>query len=321
MVAYIGRRLAQLVPTVLGISVLAFLLGRLAPGDPAHIAFVRLRGRQPGAAELQRFREQLGLEGSLIRQFFDWFAGLFRGDLGVSFATGRPVAEELLSRLPATLQLAAAGLLVALVVAIPVGVVAALYRNRAADHLLRIGAMFGASVPSYWLAYLLIIAFAVNMHLLPSGGRGGLSHLVLPALALGLGDSAILARLTRSSLLEVLEEDYVRTARAKGLPEWKVLTRHGLGNAMNAVATQAALAFGWLIAYSAIIEIIFVWPGIGRLALEAITARDYAVIQGFVVLAGVLFVLINLAVDILYVWLDPRVTLGSTRQAAAEGAV
>lgn len=319
MIGYLGRRLAQLAPTLLGISVLAFALGHLAPGDPAYVAFVRLRGRQPSDAELERMREQLGLDAGLVEQFVSWIIGALQGDLGTSFATGRPVADELLSRLPATLQLASAGLLVAVAVAIPVGVVAALYRNRTVDHVLRVGAMFGASVPSYWLAYLLIIAFAVNLHVLPSGGRGGWTHLILPALALGLGDSAILARLTRSSLLDVLEENHVRTARAKGLPEWKVVGRHGLGNALNAVVTQAALSFGWLIAYSAIIEIIFVWPGIGRLALEAIQARDYPVIQGFVVLAGTLFVVINLVVDLLYVWLDPRVTYARPSTAVAEG--
>lgn len=315
MLPYIARRFAYLIPTLVGISILAFALGRIAPGDPAYLVFARTHGRQPSHAELVATRARLGLDEPVAQQYLSWAAAAVQGDLGTSFTTRQPVAQELLSRFPVTLQLAVAGLVVALVIAIPVGVLAAVHRNRLADQVVRVGSMFGASVPAFWLAYLLIILFAVKLHLLPTGGRGGLEHLILPALALGLTDSAVLARLTRSSLLDVLGENYVRTARAKGLPEWKVVLRHGLGNSLAAVVTQTALTFGWLLAYSAIIEIIFVWPGIGRFAVEAITQRDYAVIQGFVLFAGAVFVLINLTVDLLYVWLDPRVTLGERRLA------
>lgn len=316
MVSYIARRLAYLLPTMLGISLLAFALGRLAPGDAAFVYFQRTHGRQPSQSELVATRHRLGLDEPVPVQFADWVADAATGDLGTSFTNGRPVLEELTSRLPATLQLAGAALAIAVIIAIPVGVVAALYRNRLVDQITRVGAMLGASMPGFWLAYLLIIAFAVNLGWLPSGGRGGLKHLVLPALALGLTDSAILARLMRSSLLEVLDENYVRTARAKGLAEWQVVVRHGLGNSLNAVLTQAALTFGWLLAYSAIIEIIFVWPGVGRLAIEAINQRDYPMIQGFVVFAGAVFVVINLVVDLLYQWLDPRVSVGQPRPVA-----
>ncbi|MDP8969709.1 MAG: ABC transporter permease [Actinomycetota bacterium] len=317
---YLARRLAYLVPTLVGISLLAFTLGHVAPGDAAAEYFQRLHGRPPSQAELVNARDRLGLDEPLPVQYADWLTDAVRGDLGRAFSTGRPVTGELLSRFPVTLQLAGAAMVVALVIAMPVGIVAALYRNRAIDQVVRVGAMLGASLPGFWLAYLLIIAFSVKLGVLPSGGQGGFEHLILPALALGLADSAILARLMRSSLLEVMGENYVRTARAKGVAEWKVVTRHGLGNSLSAVATQAAITLGWLLAYSAIIEVIFVWPGIGRLALEAIYARDYPLIQGFVVFAGAIFVVINLLVDLLYRWLDPRVTLGDGSAAVAQGA-
>lgn len=219
------------------------------------------------------------------------------------------MTDELLQRFPATLEITLAASLIALVIAIPVAVIAAMWRNRLLDQLTRGGAMLAASVPSFWLAFVLIIVFSVQLDLLPAVGRGGLEHLVLPALALGLGEAAILARLARSSLLEVLGEDYILTARAKGLSERAVIVRHALRNSMTAVVTQTGLMLGFLLAYSAIIEVVFVWPGIGRFVVEAIAARDYPVLQGFVVFAGTVFLLINLVVDLVYTWLDPRVTL------------
>lgn len=227
------------------------------------------------------------------------------------------MTKELLERFPATLEITLAATLVAVAVALPVGVLAAVRRNTLLDQVTRAGAMLAASTPSFWLAFLLIIVFSVQLDLLPASGRGGLEHLLLPALALGLAEAAILARLTRSSLLEVLREDYVTTARAKGLPERAVILRHALRNALAAVVTQVGLIFGFLLAYSAIIEIVFVWPGIGRYVVEAIGQRDYAVIQGFAVFAGTLFLLINLIVDLVYLWLDPRVELGAQRREAA----
>ncbi|MDP8971406.1 MAG: ABC transporter permease [Actinomycetota bacterium] len=317
MIAYIARRLLYLVPTWLGLSLLAFVLGNLAPGDPVRAYFQRNRGRPPTEAELALVRDRFGLDDPFVERLVDWVAGAVQADLGTSFSTGGPVLEELLSRLPATLQLAGAAMVVALLIAIPVGVVAAVYRNRIVDQAMRVGAMLGASMPEFFLAYLLIILLSVELHLLPSVGRGSLRHLVMPALALGLTDSAILARLMRSSLLEVLGENYVRTARAKGLPEWKVVVRHGVGNSLTAVVTEAGLTFGALLAFSAIVEVIFVWPGIGRLVLEAINQRDYPVIQGFVLFAGTVFLVLNLLVDLAYLWLDPRVRLAGQREPVA----
>lgn len=317
MLAYIVRRVAYLVPTWVGLSLLAFVLGSIAPGNPVLVYFQRIHARPPTPTELEMLRAQFGLDQPLPVRYVEWVAGAMQGDLGTSFSTGRPVLEELVARFGATVQLAGSAMVVALLIALPVGIVAALYRNRFIDQGLRIGALVGASLPGYFLAYILIIVFSVHLGWLPSVGRGGLAHLVMPAVALGLGESAILARLMRSSLLEVLQENYVRAARAKGLRESTVLVRHGVGNALTAVVTEAGLAFGALLAFSAIIEVIFVWPGIGRLLLEAITQRDYPIIQGFVLFAGTVFVFLNLAVDLIYVWLDPRVQLGARRTPGA----
>jgi ABC-type dipeptide/oligopeptide/nickel transport system permease component len=317
LIAYIARRVLYLVPTWLGITVLAFVLFSLTPGDPGVTYFVRKYDRHPNPRELAEVRERFGFDKPLHEQYVSWVANALQGDLGTSFTTGRPVTEELIERFPATLELAGAGTLLAVAIAIPLGVLAAVRRNSLLDQLTRAAATLAASVPSFWLALLLIIVFSVELQLLPATGRSGIESLVLPALALGLGEAALVARLARSSLLEVLGEDYVATARAKGISERAVIVRHGLRNALTAVVTQVGLTFGFLLAYSAIIEVVFVWPGIGRLAVDAIFQRDLPVIQGFVVFAGTVFILINLAVDLLYLRLDPRVTLGPTERVAA----
>lgn len=317
MASYIARRVAYLIPIWLGITVLAFLISTLAPGDPARIYFQRTHGRQPSQQELQIVRDRFNLDKPVVEQYVSWLSGAVRGDLGVSFTTGKPVLNELLLRFPATLTLAFWATVVTVVIAIPIGILAAIKRNSVLDQVTRAMSMLGASIPSFWLALLLIILFSVKLQWLPASGQQGWESLILPALALGLGDAAVVARLTRSSLLEILNEDYVKTARAKGLSEGRIMIRHILRNGMAAVVTQIGLAFGFLLAYSAIVEVIFVWPGIGRLAVDAIGQRDYTMIQGFVVFAGSIFVLINLAVDLFYMWLDPRVTLGG--QGAVAG--
>lgn len=317
MIGYIARRLVYLVPTWLGITLLAFVLFTLTPGDPAATYFIRKFDRHPNPRELAEVRERFGFDEPLHEQYVNWVVNALQGDLGTSFTTGRPVAEELINRFPATLELAAAGTLLAIAIAVPLGILAAVRRNSLLDQLTRAAATLAASVPSFWLALLLIIVFSVELQLLPATGRSGIESLILPALALGLGEAALVARLARSSLLEVLGEDYIATARAKGISERAVIVRHGLRNALTAVVTQVGLTFGFLLAYSAIIEVVFVWPGIGRLAVDAIFQRDLPVIQGFVVFAGTVFILINLVVDLLYLKLDPRVTLGPREQMAA----
>jgi peptide/nickel transport system permease protein len=295
------------------------VLFNLTPGDPARVSFERQQGRPPTPAELELARERFGLEGSAPERYLNWLADAARGDLGTSFSTGDSVTNELISRFPATLQLAGAATLLAIVIGLPIGILAAIRRNSLIDQVSRGAAMLAASTPEFWLAYLLIILFSVKLQVLPAVGYGGLDNLVLPAFALALAEAAIVARLARSSLLEVLGEDYITTARAKGISERQVIVRHALRNALNAVVTQIGLIFAVLLAYSFIIEVIFVWPGIGRYTVDAIGQRDYTVLQGSLVFAGTVFILVSLIVDLIYLWLDPRVTLGPRQRAVAAG--
>jgi peptide/nickel transport system permease protein len=313
---YVLRRVAYLVPTWLGITLLAFVMAQFAPGDPAAAFFAREHGRPGSTAEVERTRDALGLSDPAPQRYLRSVTDALHGDLGTSYTSGRPVADELLERFPATLELGVAGTLLAVAIGLPLGILAALRRNSVIDQLTRGGSLIAASMPSFWIAYLLIILFSIKLHLLPSFGAGGLDHLVLPALALALGEAGLVARLARSSLLEVLGQDYMTTARAKGLPERRTIGLHAMKNALAPVVTQVGLIFGFLIAYSAIVEVIFIWPGIGRLAVESITQRDYPVIQGFVIFAGTVFVLVNLLVDLIYQRLDPRITLGAEQRPA-----
>ena len=314
---YVVRRVAYLVPTWIGITLLAFVMGLFAPGDPAAEVFARAHGgRLPSTPELARTRHELGLDDPAPERYLRSVTAAIQGDLGTSYASGRPVMDELLERFPATLQLATAATLLAVLLGLPLGVLAALRRNSLLDHVTRGASLVAASIPSFWLAYLLIILFSVKLQLLPSFGTGGLDHLILPALALALGEAGLVARLARASMLEVLSKEYMTAARARGLRERRVIGLHAMKNALAPVITQIGLIFGFLLAYSAIVEVIFVWPGIGRLAVEAITQRDYPVIQGVVIFAGTVFILVNLVVDLLYQRLDPRVTIGPEQRAA-----
>jgi peptide/nickel transport system permease protein len=308
---YLLRRIASLIPVWLGISFFAFALATIAPGDPAQLILERSLDEPPTPEQLEAFREKNGLNDPFLVQYLRWTGGALRGDLGTSFRSGQPVYDELVSRIPATLQIAIPGILIASTVAVTIGVLSALKRNSVIDHLSRVGALVGESLPSFVLAYLLIIVLAVHLKLLPVAGRGTPQHLILPALALGLTNVASLMRLTRSSMLEVLQDDFIRTGRAMGLARRTLIARYALKNAVIPILTLAALLFGIFITQSIIVETVFAWPGVGRYVVEAIFSRDYAVIRGFVVFTGTLFVLINLAVDVLYLGLDPRVRLGS----------
>lgn len=316
MTRYIVRRLFYLMPLWLAVSLLAFSLLSVARGDPASTIWYRDHDQPPSSADLDGIRAEEGLDDPFPVRYGRWLAGAFQGDLGRSYKTGEPVFGALRDRFPATLELAGAALLFALVLALPLGIVAAVYRNSLLDHMARLGALLGASMPSFWLAYLLISVFSVRLGLLPVSGKGGLDHLILPASALGMASAAILSRLTRSALLEVLGEDYIRTARAKGLRENIVILRHALKVALIPVVTVIGLNFGYLLGGAVIIEHVFAWPGIGRLAVAAIFDRDYPVIQGFVLYIGGFILLVNLIVDISYAWLDPRVRLGGSLDAA-----
>lgn len=312
MSTFVLRRLLYLAPVWVGISLLAFVLATLAPGDPARMSAQELAGRPPTPVEIAAERERLGLNAPFPVRYVRWLANAARGDFGLSYRSGQPVTAALLQRLPSTLQLAAAATLLALVLALPLGVLGAIRRNSPMDHVTRAVAMAGASMPSYWLAYLLILVFAVRLHWLPVSGRGTWQHLVLPAVALGLGSAAVLMRLTRAELLETLNQDYVQTGRAKGLSEARVVVGHALRNALIPVVTMTGIQFGTLLGGAAIVETVFAWPGIGKFLVDSISARDYPVIQGFVIVAGTAFLLVNLAVDVTYAWLDPRIRMAAT---------
>lgn len=313
MIAYALRRGLSLLPVWLGISFVAFLLSNLSPGDPAELILNRQQDEPPTPSQLEEFREANGLNDPFFVQYATFVAGLFRGELGTSFRTGTPVLDELASRIPATLQITIPAVLLAVLLAVLIGVLSALRRNSWADHGSRVAALLSDSVPSFVLAYLLIIVFAVQAGLLPVAGRGGWEHLVLPVLTLTLATTASMMRLTRSSMLEVLGEDYMRTARAMGLPWRSVVFQHALRNALIPVVTVAGLVLAGFVTGTVIVETVFAWPGVGTFVVDSIFDRDYPVIQGFVVFTGTVFIVINLCVDLLYVRLDPRVRLTTGR--------
>ncbi len=314
MKRYLLIRILSLIPLLLGISVLAFLLSNLAPGDPATVIAYRLSDAPPSEEQIASIRREYHLDDPLPLRYAHWLAGAVRGDLGRSFRTKEPVLKELARHFPATLQIACAALVISLVIALPFGVLAAVRRGSWLDHLARITALLGASLPSYWLGYLLILIFAVALGWLPVAGREGWSAMILPALTLGLGTTASkLARLTRSGLCEVLNEDFIRTARAKGLSERAVIWRHALRGAMIPVVTITGIEFGHLLGSAIIVEMIFAWPGVGKLLADSIYDRDYPMIQGFVLFMGTVFTALSLIADLLYLWLDPRIRFAKER--------
>ena len=309
------RRLALVVPTLVGLTMLAFGVANVAPGDPAGEYLRRVYGREPTPSELQAERHRLGLDRPLVEQYVRWVGRAAGGDLGTSFTSRRSVRDELLHRIPFTLELALPAALLALVVAVPAGIASAVHRNRLVDQALRIASLAGASMPSFWLALLLIILFAVHWSLVPVAGRTGVSSLVLPTVTLALAPTAVLARFTRSAMLETLGEDYVTVARSKGVRESFVVGRHAFRNALIPIITAFATSLGFLLSGAVVIETIFVWPGVGSLIVEAIQARDYPMIQGFVLYTGAAFLVINLLVDLSYLVIDPRVAI-TAREAS-----
>ncbi len=315
MKRYLLIRILLLGPLWLGISVLAFALSNLAPGDPATVLARRLSDAPPTEEQIAAIRHAYHLDAPVPVRYARWLAAAAQGDLGRSYRTREPVLKELAAHFPATLQIALVALAIALVIALPLGVLAAVRRGSWVDHAARVGSLVGASVPNYWLAYLLILVFALGAGWLPVAGRDGTGAAVLPALTLGLGAAATLARLTRASLLEVLGEDFIRTARAKGLGEWAIIRRHALKSALIPVLTVTVITFGHLLGGAVIVEGIFAWPGIGNLLVNSIYDRDYPMIQGFVLFMGVVFTLLNLVADLSYLWLDPRIRLARERQA------
>jgi peptide/nickel transport system permease protein len=308
----IGVRLIALVPTMLGVGILVFFIVRLIPGDAVDAMLGDAARIDPALAE--RMRHLFGLDQPLPVQFWNWLTAVLRGDLGVSSRTGTSVTQELLNRLPATLMLAIGALLIGVLIGVPTGVLSASRRNSFTDLAVRVGALLGLSVPNFWLGIVLIYVFGVVLHVLPAGGYvplttsplESLKDAILPMVTLGVALAGITMRQTRSQMLEVLNEDYVRTARAKGLNQREVTYRHALRNALIPVVTVVGLQLGRLLGGTVIIEQIFQWPGIGQLIVRAIDTRDYPMIQGAVLVLAFFFVMANLLVDILYVFIDPR---------------
>lgn len=313
MTRYAVRQLASVVLALLGVSVLTFALGVLAPGDPAEVVLSRSLGQPPTDEQLAAMRHELGTDRPLPVQYLDWLGGAIQGDLGKSWLRGVRVQEAMTERVPRTVVLALSAAALSVLIGIPVGVVAATRRNSLPDHVSRAAALFGASLPSFFTAYVLIYVFAVTFRVVPVFGFGSAAHLVLPAATLALAPAAVLARLTRSAVLDVLGEDYVRTAAAKGVRGTGVLFRHALRNALIPVVTVAGLSVGHLLGGSLIVEWVFAWPGMGDLAVSAIHDRDYPLVQGFVLFAATVYLVVNLAVDLSYAWLDPRVRLEGRR--------
>ena len=304
---YVARRLATLPLLMVGISIISFLLLNFAPGDAAEITLKRQNsGISPSNEAVAALRQELGLDAPLPVRYGRWVSDAVRGDLGESYRTGSSISGELFRRMPATLLLATTALALAVAVGIPLGVLAAVKRGTWLDTACRMLALVGAAIPSYVMAPALMLLFAVKLNWLPAIGYGSPEQLILPAVALSFGTMAQLMRLTRASLLEVLGQDYMRTARAKGLTETVIVWQHGLKNALLPVVTVLGTSTGYLLGGAIIIETIFGWPGVGHFMITGITQRDYPVVQGFVIYIAVIFLLVNLIVDISYRWLDPR---------------
>ena len=308
---YIIHRLLAAIPVLFIVTLISFGIMQLVPGDAA----VVMAGPQATAVEIERVRVQLGLDQPFLSQLARWYIGLSQGDLGRSILLGRSVAQAIAERLPITLTLALLAFILTMAIGVPAGIIAALKQNTWIDQAVMTVALIGVSLPNFWLGLMLIILFSVMLDLLPAGGYVTLSQglwpwvksLLLPCLSLGLLQMGLLARITRSTMLEVLRQDYIRTARAKGLPTFKVVAKHALKNAMIPVVTVIGIIFSLLLTGSVVIETVYSLPGLGRLLATSIFSRDYPVIQGGLLLTASMFVGINLVVDVLYAFLDPRV--------------
>ncbi|WP_421381575.1 nickel ABC transporter permease [Bacillus salacetis] len=311
MIALIGRRIIQLILLLFGISFLVFGSMHLAPGDPATI----IGGPTASDSDIAAIRDSLGLNDPFLVQYWDYLKNIVQGDFGYSYQTKQSVAEAIAIRFPNTLNLAIASMIVAVVIGVIAGIISALKQNSWLDVTSTVFALGGISIPNFWLGTILILIFAVNLQILPVGGLSapfwtveGMKQLILPAITLGTGSAAMIARMSRSSMLEVIRADYIRTARSKGVKEKTVIWIHALKNSMIPVITVIGLNFGFLLGGTIITEQVFAINGVGRLMIDAIAARDFPMVQGSVLLVATLFVLVNLIVDIVYVFIDPRIS-------------
>ncbi|MBX3141301.1 MAG: ABC transporter permease [Trueperaceae bacterium] len=304
MARFFLQRLVSLIAVLMGTAVLVFSMLHLTPGDPARV----LLGNRPVSAQAyERLRADLGLDEPLLTQFGQFVARLARGDLGTSYFTKRPVTTEVASRFPITFGLMVGAMLVALLIGIPAGVISAARFGGTFDFVVMSLAMLGVSMPGFWVGLMLILTFSVNLGWLPVAGVGGVQYYVLPAIALGTGSAAVLARLTRSSMLDVLHTDYIRTARAKGLWPRRVLIAHAFKNAFIPVLTIIGLQVGGLLAGAVVIETVFALPGLGRLLVQGVSSRDYPLVQGVALIVAAIYVLVNFTVDLLYTFINPRI--------------
>jgi ABC-type dipeptide/oligopeptide/nickel transport system permease component len=307
VLTYVGRRILAVVPVLFGVTLAVFSMLFLVPGDPVKIMLAEFVTTPDQIAQM---RAQLHLDEPVLKQYGRFVGNALRGDLGVSIRSRRPVATEITENVGSTGQLALASMLVAIGLGVPLGLLAALGRNSWLDVAAMVVALLGVAMPSFWLGLLLIFVFSLHLGWLPATGGGDLLHLVMPSVALGMIAAAIIARLTRSSMLEVLGQDYVRTARAKGLGGWSVIVRHALRNALIPVVTVFGLQFGNLLAGAVIVETVFSRPGLGRVIVGGILAKDFPLVQGTVLFVATAYVLINVVVDVTYAYVDPRIRIG-----------
>jgi peptide/nickel transport system permease protein/oligopeptide transport system permease protein len=303
MLSYVLKRFLSMIPVLFGISLLLFLMLRLLPGDPAQV----LAGQMASPEDIAAIRTQLGLDRPIHVQYLAFLGRLVRLDLGRSARTQNPVIEEVWARLPNTLLLATAAIVLACLFGIPAGVISAVRPYSWVDYLVTITGLFGMSMPVFWLGLMLVIVFSVILKWLPAGGIGSWQHIILPSVTLASFVTAFIARMTRSTMLETLAQDYTTTARSKGLRENAVVVKHALKNALIPIITVVGLQFGLLLGGAVLTETVFAWPGLGRLIVDSILARDYPVIQGAILIFGLLYILVNLAVDLAYALIDPRI--------------
>lgn len=317
MSAYLLRRIAALLPLLLGLSIFTFALGHVSPVDRARsLALLETGGSPPSPELIEAISSEYGLDDPAVVQYWRWLTGAVTGDLGRSFTSGQPVTASLRHAFPVTLQLGLLAFLIVLALGIPLGVVAAVRQGSLPDHGLRLFSVAGASLPSYWFGYLLVVVFSLRLGLFPTSGISSPSSYVLPAVTLALVTTSAVVRITRASMLDALGEEFVRRARAGGVPERRIVVRHALRVALNPVVTYGGLVLGGLLGGSIFVESVFDMPGLGRLGVDAIQKSDMPTVQGFVLLTGTVVLVVNLLVDMLYVRLDPRVRLAGSERSA-----
>lgn len=306
---YILKRLLMLIPVILGVVMIVFFVMDLAEGDPAYM----VASADATEEELQAIRNELGLSDSFFTRYIKYIKNMCHGNLGTSYITKRDVMQTYFERLPATLELASVAVLITLVISIPLGIVAAVNQNSIKDTASMIFALLGVSMPNFWLGLLLMLVFALKLGWLPSGGKAGFSSVILPALTVGLGLAALMTRTTRSSMLDVIRQDYLRTARAKGVSERKVINKHALRNALIPIITIFGVQFSYVLGGSVLAETVFSWPGVGRMIVDGISQRDIPTVTGGIVMTTILVSIVNLVVDIVYAYVDPRIKAQYTK--------